>query len=101
MVYGVATGASIVDLFKAGIIPGLMIGIGLMVTSFIMAKKNGWKGSEIKAPVKKIGKDMSGAILALLLPVIMVGQYLFRFGYSYGICRNRCSLCFYRRTIYI
>ena len=82
VVYGVATGASIVDLFKAGIIPGVMIGIGLMTTSFIMAKKNGWKGSETKAPVKKIGKDMAGAILALLLPVIMLGQYLFRTGNS-------------------
>ena len=71
VIYAVITGTSISDLFLAGIIPGLIMGGMLMVTNFIIAKKEGYQGSERKdLDVKKI---LSESIWALMMPVIILG----------------------------
>src|SRR5690625_5210509 len=45
VMYGVVGTVSIGSMFLAGILPGLILGISLMVISFIVAKKNGYKGA--------------------------------------------------------
>src|SRR5690606_31581594 len=44
ILFGVATGVSISDLFLAGIIPGLLVAFSLMLVVFIISKKRGYKG---------------------------------------------------------
>ena len=39
VIYGVATGTSITDLFKAGFLPGIAMGIALMIVCFFISKK--------------------------------------------------------------
>jgi len=73
VIYAVATGCSISDLFIAGVVPGIFIGLGLMGTSYLTAKRNGWKGSEEKPQIKKVGKAFKEAIWALFVPVIILG----------------------------
>ncbi|MGI6684062.1 MAG: TRAP transporter large permease [Bacillota bacterium] len=73
VIYAVATGCSISDMFIAGVVPGICVGLGLMGTSYLMAKRNGWKGSEEKPQIKKIGKAFKDAIWALFVPVIILG----------------------------
>lgn len=73
VIYAVATGCSIADLFIAGVLPGIFVGLGLMVTSYVMAKKNGWRGSDEKPQIKKIGKAFRDALWALFVPVIILG----------------------------
>ncbi len=44
VVYGVAANTSVGDLFMAGIVPGILVGIILMLYTYFLAKKNGWLG---------------------------------------------------------
>ena len=73
VIYGVATGTSITDLFKAGIVPGLAMGVALMIVCYIMAKKYGFKGETKKFSFKAVVKSFVDAIWALLSPVIILG----------------------------
>ena len=48
VIYCVIAGTSVADLFIAGIIPGIIIGLALMITSYFIAKKHGYPKSEKK-----------------------------------------------------
>ena len=71
VIYGVVSGASISDLFVAGIIPGILIGIVLMV-NYIYARKYGY-GGEGRASFREFLHELKDAIWALLVPVIILG----------------------------
>jgi C4-dicarboxylate transporter, DctM subunit len=74
VLYGVIGSVSVGSLFLAGVIPGLLIGIGLMITSYIISKKNGYKPEHVKRmDVKGVWKATSDAKWALLIPVIILG----------------------------
>ena len=72
VIYGVVSGASISDLFVAGIIPGILIGIVLMVVNYISARKYGY-GGEGRASFREFLHELKDAIWALLVPVIILG----------------------------
>ncbi|BAC15211.1 C4-dicarboxylate transport system permease large protein [Oceanobacillus iheyensis HTE831] len=72
ILYGTAVGASIGDLFIAGMVPGIIIGIGLVVTVYILAKKRNYL-KEPKKSSKDIGKAFLEAIPALIMPIIILG----------------------------
>jgi len=72
VVYGYIANVSIASLFLAGIIPGVIIGISLMITVFVLAKKRGYpKGDRFS--LKIVIREFKSAFLALILPVIIVG----------------------------
>lgn len=73
VIYGVVGGQSVGKLFIAGIIPGILIGLGLCFVSFIISKKNGWKGNKDRIEIKSVFKATWNAKLALLVPVIILG----------------------------
>ncbi|WZL72143.1 TRAP transporter large permease [Clostridiaceae bacterium 35-E11] len=70
--YGVLTGVSIGSLFIAGFGPGLLMTISLMGVAFFISKKEGY-GGEKKANFSEITKAFKDAILALLMPGIILG----------------------------
>ena len=72
ILYGVVAGVSVGDMFIAGIFPGIMIGISLIITVYIISKKRGYKGSE-KTSIKEKLIAFKEAFLALLMPVIILG----------------------------
>jgi C4-dicarboxylate transporter DctM subunit len=74
ILYGVIAGVSISDLFIAGFIPGILMALGLMVYSIYIGKKNNYviKRDE-KITVGVFLKYFKDAILALLMPVIIIG----------------------------
>jgi len=72
VIYGVLTGVSIGALFVGGIIPGILVGCSLMLVAFKIAKKRGYKGDE-KPSLKKVFETFKEAILALLMPIIILG----------------------------
>ena len=72
VIYGVVSGASISDLFIAGIIPGILIGVVLMVVNYIYARKYGY-GGEGRASLREFLHELKDAIWALLVPVIILG----------------------------
>lgn len=70
--YGVAAEQSIGNLFMAGVLPGIFICITIMAMAHFMAKKQGFI-SEKKASWGARWKAFKEAILALLMPVIILG----------------------------
>ncbi len=72
IVYGSLTGISIGELFLGGIIPGLIIGIGLMIVAY-------WYAIHEKHEVEKtsslgeLWSSFKSAFWALLTPIIIVG----------------------------
>ena len=73
IIYGTTAGVSVGDLFIAGIIPGLFIGLCLMVCSYILARKYGFTGTGKRAPVKEILLTFRDALPALMVPIIVLG----------------------------
>ncbi|GLB61512.1 TRAP transporter large permease [Cytobacillus sp. NCCP-133] len=73
VIYGVSGSVSIGDMFIAGIIPGIMVGIGLMIYSYIHSKKMGYTGSDQKTTAKGILTAIWEAKWALMIPVVILG----------------------------
>ncbi|MDQ0273132.1 TRAP transporter large permease [Cytobacillus purgationiresistens] len=74
VMYGVIGGVSIGGMFLAGIIPGIIIGIGLMIVSYLISKKKGYKPeTTIDYSFKAVLKALYDAKWALLIPVIILG----------------------------
>ena len=73
VVYGVCTSTSIGDLFLGGIFPGVMIGIALIISNYIVCKKKGYVGAERKSG-REILKAVWEAKWALFAPVIILGD---------------------------
>ncbi|MDE5415167.1 TRAP transporter large permease [Alkalihalobacterium chitinilyticum] len=72
ILFGVAAGASISDLFIAGIIPGLFIVVSLTILVYVISIIKGYGGGE-KYNFKEFLIALKDASLALLMPVIILG----------------------------
>ena len=74
IIYAVAVGCSVSDLFLAGVLPGLLIGVLLMAVSYWQARKNGWKRNDSKATGRQVWTELKKSFLALLSPAIILGS---------------------------
>ncbi|HHV46839.1 MAG TPA: TRAP transporter large permease [Tissierellia bacterium] len=72
IVYGAALQLSVSDLFIASIIPGILMSISFIVTSYYIAKKRNYPKQEKSTKQEKIDSIKDG-IAALLMPVIILG----------------------------
>lgn len=70
--YGVSLGASIGKLFIAGIIPGIIMGLSLMVLCYFTARKKGWKNN-IKPTFSGFTRALKESTWGLLMPTIILG----------------------------
>lgn len=68
-ILGVSTG----KLFLGGIIPGILLGIGQMVVSYFLAKKEGVPKEQGHIKISRILKTFVESFWALLMPLIVVG----------------------------
>ncbi len=73
VIYGVVSGASITNLFTAGFLPGILMGVALMLVCYIVSKKKGYKGSSQRKSIKEIGIAFKDAFWAILSPIIILG----------------------------
>lgn len=71
ILFGVASGVSITQLFLAGIVPGLMMGVSLLIAWWIVARR-----SDLPVTAKTSGRDrlkaLGNAFWALPLPLIII-----------------------------
>ena len=73
VIYGVVSGSSITELFTAGFLPGILMGVALIIICYIVSKKNGYKGTDRKPSLKEIFMSFKKAFWAILSPVIILG----------------------------
>ncbi len=76
IVYGVSAEASIVKLFLGGIIPGILVGIGLMIIWYFHTKKVDYASTK-KASFRTIVATTKEAFWAFILPIIILGGIVF------------------------
>ncbi len=76
VVYGSLMGVSIGGLFAAGILPGLAICAVCMLIIAIGAKRNGLPVADKRTTLRDLGKAFLNAIVALLMPIIILGGIL-------------------------
>ncbi|MFC4660704.1 TRAP transporter large permease [Oceanobacillus aidingensis] len=73
ILYGVMASTSISDLFIAGVLPGILMAVGLIIYSIYIGKKNNYVIKDNKTDLKTFLKYFKDAILALLMPIIIIG----------------------------
>lgn len=73
VIFGVSTGTSISGLFMAGFLPGILIGIALIIWCYYYCKKQGWKGDDEKFTWGRAGRAVWDAKWALINPFIILG----------------------------
>ena len=73
VVYGVIVSTSIAKLFMGGVIPGLLMGFFLMIANWLISKRRGYVGRDKRAPWSELRQGLRDAVLALLMPVIIIG----------------------------
>ena len=72
IIWGGVMSVSIGGLFLAGVIPGIAIGLSMMITMYFYARKRGYQ----RYPLVSIGtffRSLGSAFLALMTPLIIVG----------------------------
>ncbi|MDF1779065.1 MAG: TRAP transporter large permease [Rhizobiaceae bacterium] len=72
IVYGVMAQVSVGELFIAGIVPGLLIGVAIMVVIAIVLRKED-QPVETRSSVGQVTSSFFGSFWALLAPVVILG----------------------------
>ncbi|RVT81806.1 TRAP transporter large permease [Rhodobacteraceae bacterium CCMM004] len=76
VLYGVISGVSIGALFMGGIVPGLMMTVGLMVLIYVKASRGDWEVETEPFSMSGLVRSFFSAIGALVMPLIIVGGIL-------------------------
>lgn len=73
IMYGTSSGTSVGNLFIAGIVPGIVIAIGLIICCYIYSKRHNYKGNGIPFSLKRFLTSTWDAKWALFIPIIILG----------------------------
>lgn len=76
IIYAYVMGESVAALFLAGIVPGILVGIGLMIMVKLMADRYDFPVSRRKATWSEKGQASLKAFFPLMTPVIILGGIL-------------------------
>ncbi len=84
IIYGFVTNESVGRLFMAGVVPGIMLALMLVATSYVVARRRGYR-TGVKATWAQRWQATFDALPALSLPVIVIGGiYGFPFNLDFG-----------------
>lgn len=72
VLYAVNSNVGVGDMLIAGILPGILLGLMMIVLAMVMAKKNGM-GTREKFSIKRVWEALIESFWALLTPVIILG----------------------------
>lgn len=76
ILYAFIMNVSVAGLFAAGLVPGLMVSVGLMIATSFISKKRNYPVAGRKATWRERGHAFRRTALALLTPVILLGGIL-------------------------
>jgi C4-dicarboxylate transporter DctM subunit len=77
IVYALTTNVSVAGLFMAGVVPGLLMGLGMMGIAYGIAKRRNYTLRTQPIPWVEIRRRTSQVIPALVMPLIIIGGILF------------------------
>ena len=77
ILYGLVSGTSIINLFVAGILPGVMLGVGMFIAVAIVARRRNLPRSPLEGGFAAFRSQIFSAIPALLMPVFVIGTLRF------------------------
>ena len=74
VIYATLAGCSVGTMFCAGIVPGIILGLAMMIYAYIIARRNGYKPAPVDAPTfKDKAKVFADGLPAIAMPVIILG----------------------------
>ncbi|HIL54280.1 MAG TPA: TRAP transporter large permease [Verrucomicrobia bacterium] len=76
IIYSYVMGESVAALFLAGIIPGILVGLGLMLMTWVMAQRYDFPVATKRSTWSERGNASIKAFFPLLTPVIILGGIL-------------------------
>ncbi len=76
IIYAFVMNVSVAGLFAAGLIPGLLVGFGLMAVTVFLSKRRNYPIASKRASMKEVVISFRGAFLPLLTPIIILGGIL-------------------------
>ncbi|MDO4231987.1 MAG: TRAP transporter large permease [Lautropia sp.] len=71
--YGEFSSVSIPKLFVAGILPGLLTAVGLIVMNYILSRRHGYKGLTDRWSLAELGTAIRRGFWSLLAPCVILG----------------------------
>ncbi len=71
--YMAGSSVSVAGLFMAGVVPGILLTIGMMVMVYIIAKRRGYPRTGEPATRANIWKEMRRSWVILLMPIVVIG----------------------------
>ena len=77
ILYGLSSNTSIIDLFVAGILPGILLGMGMLLLVWLIAVKRGYKSSPIEGGFKQWRAQLLHALPAIFMPIFVIGTLRF------------------------
>lgn len=76
IIYAFVMNVSVAGLFAAGLVPGLLVGFGLMAVTVFLSKRRNYPVASKRASMKEVVISFRGAFLPLLTPIIILGGIL-------------------------
>jgi C4-dicarboxylate transporter DctM subunit len=72
IVYASMTSLSVAAMFLGGVIPGVLIALGLMIFNYFYSVRKGYEG-EARAGLRELSQTFLAALPALIMPLIILG----------------------------
>lgn len=76
VIYAITANTSIGALFLGGVVPGILLGLTLIIAIVFIGKRQNWEKNPIRAPFREVLACMKDVILALIAPLIIIGGIL-------------------------
>jgi C4-dicarboxylate transporter DctM subunit len=76
VVYACTVGVSVGGMFLTGLVPGVLLGLGMMLVIYIMAGRRSYIWRKHRSGLKEILKGSRDAVFALIMPLLILGGIL-------------------------
>lgn len=77
VVYALVANVSVAGLFMAGVIPGILMGLGMMGIAYVIARRRGYPRRTTPVGWPEVRRRTLQVIPALVMPLIIIGGILF------------------------
>lgn len=77
VIYGSLTGVSVGSLFLGGILPGVLMGLLMMVVAYFTSRKHGYQQDPNPFNFSYFASALLGGLVAMVVPLVIVGSILF------------------------